>query len=316
MKFLVTGCAGFIGSHLCEYLIKKGCKVIGIDSFSDFYPRKYKEKNIEGLLNNTSFEFIEKDMLEIESEKIFAKVDGIFHLAAQPGVRTSWGKNFDFYIKDNIILTQRILETLKNFTGKRMVFASSSSVYGDSIYIPFKEDGPVSPISPYGVTKLACESLCLLYHKNFSIDVVVLRYFTVYGPRQRPDMAFHRFFHSIIEGKDIEIFGDGSQTRDFTYVDDIVRATFSAFEKRISGEIYNLGGGGNISLLDLLKIMEEVTGKKIKVSFKEREKGDAPHTWADYSKAKRDLGYTPTVKLREGLSEQWGWIKSLYGEKK
>ncbi len=316
MSSLVTGCAGFIGSHLCEYLISKGHKVIGIDSFSDFYPRKYKEKNIEGLLKNPSFNFIGKDMLELKLEELFDGVDGIFHLAAQPGVRTSWGNNFYYYIKDNIILTQRILEALKGFRGKRMVFASSSSVYGDSLFLPFKEDGPTSPISPYGVTKLACEHLCLLYHKNFSIDVVILRYFTVYGPRQRPDMAFHRFFHSIIEGKDIEIFGDGSQTRDFTYVEDIVRATFSAFEKGVSGAIYNLGGGENIPLLNLLKIMEEVTGKKIKVSFKEREKGDAPHTWADYSKTKRDLGYTPKVKLKEGLSNQWEWTKKLYGEQK
>lgn len=316
MNFLVSGCAGFIGSHLCEYLIEKGNKIIGIDSFSDFYPRKYKEKNIEGLLRNPSFEFIGRDMLELELEKIFEKVDGIFHLAAQPGVRTSWGKNFDYYIKDNIILTQRILEALKNFKGKRLVFASSSSVYGDSRSLPFKEDGPLSPISPYGVTKLACENLCLLYHKNFSIDTVILRYFTVYGPRQRPDMAFHRFFYSILQGKEIEIFGDGSQRRDFTYIDDIVHATFSAYERGISGEIYNLGGGESIPLLEVLKIMEDITKKKIKVSFKEREKGDSPHTWADYSKARKDLGYKPEFRLKEGLANQWEWIKQIYGEKK
>lgn len=316
MNFLVSGCAGFIGSHLCEYILNKGYKIIGIDSFSDFYPRSYKEKNIEGLLRNPSFEFIGKDMLELELEEILEKVDGIFHLAAQPGVRTSWGKNFDYYIKDNIVLTQRILEALKNFKGKRLVFASSSSVYGDSVHLPFKEDGPVSPISPYGVTKLACENLCLLYHKNFSIDTVILRYFTVYGPRQRPDMAFHRFFLAILKEKEVEIFGDGSQRRDFTYIDDIVHATFSAFEKGVSGEIYNLGGGESISLLDLLEIMEEVTKRKFQILFKEKEKGDAPHTWADYSKAKKDLNFTPQVRLKEGLSNQWEWIKQFYGERK
>lgn len=316
MKFIVSGCAGFIGSHLCEYLINLGHKVSGIDSFSDFYPRKYKEKNIEGLLKNPLFDFIEKDMLELELEEIFENTDAIFHLAAQPGVRTSWGKNFNYYIKDNIILTQRILEALKGLKGKRLIFASSSSVYGDSKTLPFKENGPLSPISPYGVTKLACENLCLLYHKNFGIDLVILRYFTVYGQRQRPDMAFHRFFYSILEGKEIEIFGDGNQTRDFTYVDDIVRATFSAWQRGVSGEIYNVGGGESISLLNLLKIMEKVTGEKVKVLFKEREKGDAPHTWADYSKAKKDLEYTPSVKLEEGLKKQWEWMKKIYGEKK
>jgi len=316
MRFIVSGCAGFIGSHLCEYLTNLGYKVTGIDSFSDFYPREFKEKNIEGLLKSPLFDFIEKDMLELRLEEIFEEYDAIFHLAAQPGVRTSWGKNFDYYIKDNIILTQRILEALKGLKGKRLVFASSSSVYGDSKILPFKEDGPLSPVSPYGVTKLACENLCLLYHKNFGIDVVILRYFTVYGPRQRPDMAFHRFFRSILEGKEIEIFGDGNQTRDFTYVDDIVKATFSAWQKGISGEVYNLGGGENISLLYLLRIIENVTGKKLKISFREREKGDAPHTWADYSKAKKDLEYTPSVKLELGLKNQWEWTKKIYGEKK
>ncbi len=316
MRFIVSGCAGFIGSHLSEYLTNLGYKVTGIDSFSDFYPREYKEKNIEGLIKNPLFYFIEKDMLELRLEEIFEEYDAIFHLAAQPGVRTSWGKNFDYYIKDNIILTQRILEALKRFKDKRLVFASSSSVYGDSKILPFKEDGPLSPISPYGVTKLACENLCLLYHKNFGIDVVILRYFTVYGPRQRPDMAFHRFFRSILEGKEIEIFGDGKQTRDFTYVDDIVKATFSAWQKGISGEVYNLGGGENISLMNLLKIVELITGEKLKISFREREKGDAPHTWADYSKAKKDLEYTPLVKLEVGLKNQWEWIKKIYGEKK
>jgi UDP-glucose 4-epimerase len=316
MRFIVSGCAGFIGSHLCEYLTNLGYKVTGIDSFSDFYPREFKEKNIEGLLKSPLFDFIEKDMLELRLEEIFEEYDAIFHLAAQPGVRTSWGKNFDYYIKDNIILTQRILEALKGLKGKRLVFASSSSVYGDSKMLPFKEDGPLSPVSPYGVTKLACENLCLLYHKNFGIDVVILRYFTVYGPRQRPDMAFHRFFRSILEGKEIEIFGDGNQTRDFTYVDDIVKATFSAWQKGISGEVYNLGGGENISLLNLLRIIENVTGKKLKISFREREKGDAPHTWADYSKAKKDLEYTPSVKLELGLKNQWEWTKKIYGEKK
>ncbi len=316
MNFLVTGCAGFIGSHLCEYLISKGHQVTGIDSFSDFYPKEFKEKNIQELLRNPSFKFIGKDMLELDLGEIFKEVDGIFHLAAQPGVRTSWGKNFDYYIKDNIVLTQRILEALKIFKEKRMVFASSSSVYGDSSFLPFKEDGPLSPISPYGVTKLACENLCLLYHKNFSIDTVILRYFTVYGPRQRPDMAFHRFFYSILRDEEIEIFGDGNQTRDFTYVDDIVRSTFDAFEKGASGGIYNLGGGESISLLNLLKILEEIVEKKLKLSFKEREKGDAPHTWADYSKARRDLNYEPTVKLKEGLRNQWEWIKTIYGERK
>ncbi len=316
MRFLVSGCAGFIGSHLSEYLLSLNHEVVGIDSFSDFYPKEYKKKNLINLLKKDSFTFIGKDMLTLKLEKIFENVDGIFHLAAQPGVRTSWGKNFDIYIKDNIILTQRILETLRNFKEKRLIFASSSSVYGDSPFLPFKEDGPLAPVSPYGVTKLACENLCHLYHKNFSIDLVILRYFTVYGPRQRPDMAFHRFFYSILKGEEVKIFGDGSQTRDFTYVEDVVVATYSSFEKGVSGEAYNIGGGANISLIDLLKLMEKITGEKIKTTFKDKEKGDAPHTWADHSKAKRDLGFIPRVKLEEGLYYQWEWTKQFYGERK
>ncbi|MGQ9618961.1 MAG: NAD-dependent epimerase/dehydratase family protein, partial [Candidatus Aminicenantia bacterium] len=215
-----------------------------------------------------------------------------------------------------IILTQRILETLKDFPEKRLIFASSSSVYGDSTFLPYKESSPLFPVSPYGVTKLACENLCLLYHKNFSIDVVILRYFTVYGPRQRPDMAFHRFLYSILMDKEIEIFGDGTQTRDFTFVEDIVRATFSSFEMARTGEIYNIGGGTNISLLELLEILKEITGVKTKVIFKEKEKGDAPHTWADYTKAKRNLGFSPNVKLEDGLACQWEWTKKFYGERR
>ncbi len=312
----MSGCAGFIGSHLSEYLLSLNHEVVGIDSFTDFYPKEYKKKNLINLLKKDSFTFIGKDMLFLKLEKIFENVDGIFHLAAQPGVRTSWGKNFDIYVKDNIILTQRILESLRNFKGKRLIFASSSSVYGDSPFLPFKEDGPLAPFSPYGVTKLACENLCHLYHKNFSVDLVILRYFTVYGPRQRPDMAFHRFFYSILKGEEVKIFGDGSQTRDFTYVEDVVIATFSSFEKGVSGEVYNIGGGTNISLIDLLKLMEKITGEKIKTTFKDKEKGDAPHTWADYSKAKRDLGFIPRVKLEEGLYYQWEWTKQFYGVKK
>ncbi|MCK4648265.1 NAD-dependent epimerase/dehydratase family protein, partial [bacterium] len=227
MRVLVTGVAGFIGSHLAEGLLKLDCEVKGIDSFTDYYSRKIKENNLKNLKENKNFFFQEGDLLELDLEKVLEGIDYLFHEAAQPGVRKSWGKNFEHYIRNNITVTQRLLEEAKGLHLKKVVLASSSSVYGESP-LPTKEDNVLRPISPYGVTKLASENLGYLYYKSFKVPIIILRYFTVYGPGQRPDMAFHRFIKATLNNEEITIYGDGNQTRDFTYVSDAVEATIKA----------------------------------------------------------------------------------------
>jgi len=238
MKALVTGCAGFIGSHLTERLLREGYEVIGIDCFTDYYAREIKERNTENALNQKNFKLIEEDILEMDK---FPEVDYVFHEAAQAGVRASWGKSFKIYTRNNIETTQKLLEFYKDLNIKKFVYASSSSVYGDA-ELPMKEDSLLKPVSPYGVTKLAAENLCYLYWKNYNVPTVSVRYFTVYGPRQRPDMAIHKFVKAIFNGDEITVFGDGTQTRDFTYVDDAVEATILAAESNSIGEVYNIGG--------------------------------------------------------------------------
>lgn len=312
MNCVVTGAAGFIGSHLCQRLLKEGFFVTGIDCFTDFYPRWIKEKNIQGLLQEKNFTFISDDLDSTDLRKLFKKVDCIFHLAAQAGVRTSWGQNFFWYIKNNIQVTQKLLETAKEISLKKFVYASSSSVYGLCPELPMSETSPLSPLSPYGVTKLAAEQLCSLYNKNFGIPTVSLRYFTVYGPGQRPDMAFHKFFKSLIEEKEITIYGDAQQTRDFTYVDDIVEATLSSLGKGKNGETYNIGGGNQKKLETILPLFKKITHKKIKIKWAEKQKGDVLHTQAKIEKAKHDLGYSPRTSLQEGLEREWEWVQDLY----
>lgn len=301
MNVLVTGCAGFIGSHLTDRLLAEGYRVTGIDRFSDYYPREVKEQNLSSALRHSEFTLIDEDILEIGS---FPPVDYVFHLAAQPGVRASWGKKFDLYIRDNILATQRLLENYKEHNIRKFVYSSSSSVYGNSP-LPMNENQKVQPISPYGVTKLAGEHLCYLYWKSYHVPIVSLRYFTVYGPRQRPDMGINKFVRAILNEEPIIIYGDGHQTRDYTYIDDVVEANLLAAQSAVQGETLNIGGGNHISVVDLVRVIEKVTGKSAYIRHIEEQKGDVIDTWADTEKAEKLLGWRPKVRIKEG-------IKSFY----
>lgn len=309
MKILVTGAAGFIGSHLAERLLSDGYRVRGVDSFLDYYPRAIKEHNIKSLVGSKGFEFIEGDILRLDLHKLLDGAEAVFHQAAIAGVRSSWGARFDEYVRNNISGTQLLLEACKDMPLKKFVYASSSSVYGDSDELPIKETSPVRPVSPYGVTKLSGEQLAYLYHKGYGVPVVSLRYFTVYGPRQRPDMAFHKFLKAVILDEEIDVYGTGEQTRDFTYISDAVDANIGAFTGGVNGEAYNVGGGSRIKLIDCIRTIEEISGKKARLRFGESQRGDARHTYADVSKAKSDFGYSPVVGIREGLNEHYDWLR-------
>lgn len=304
MKALVTGCAGFIGSHLTERLLNEAFEVIGIDCFTDYYPREIKERNIAQALKHRNFKLIKADILEMKG---FPEVDYVFHQAAQPGVRASWGQNFEIYTRNNVLATQRLLEFYKDNI-KKFIYASSSSVYGDA-ELPLKEETVLKPISPYGVTKLAGENLCYLYHNNYGIPVILLRYFTVYGPRQRPDMAIYKFTHAISKGEEVIVYGDGIQIRDFTYVDDIVEATLLAAESEFAEEVFNIGSGNRISVNELIRQIEEIMGKKAKLEYVERQKGDVKNTWADISKLKAMLNWESKVRVEQGLNNYIKWFK-------
>ncbi len=303
-KALVTGCAGFVGSNLADTLLERDFEVIGIDCFTDYYPKEIKEKNISKSLGHENFELIKEDILEMD---VFPEVDYVFHLAAQAGVRASWGKSFDIYTKNNIEATQRLLEFYKGTDLRRFVYASSSSVYGDA-ELPITEESRLKPVSPYGVTKLAGENLCYLYWKNYGIPSVSLRYFTVYGPRQRPDMAIHKFIKAILNKKEIPVYGDGNQTRDFTYVNDVVEANILAAESDLLGEVFNIGGGSRISVNNLIGKIETITGISANVKYLEIQKGDVRDTLADTSKARKSLGWKPLTAIDKGLEE---YIKSV-----
>jgi UDP-glucose 4-epimerase len=312
MNCLVTGAAGFIGSHLCLRLLKEGLSVVGVDSYTDYYPRWIKENNLSAIKNENHFSFIEEDINSLDLNRLLKGVDCVFHLAAQAGVRASWGSSFSEYIRNNIEATQKLLEEAKGSSLLKFVYASSSSVYGHCPELPMSETSPLLPYSPYGVTKLAAENLCYLYYKNYDVPTLSLRFFTVYGPGQRPDMAFHKFFKSISENKPLTVFGNGDQTRDFTYIDDIVDAIFSCIDLGRLGETYNLGGGNRKMLNDLFPMIEEICEKKISIKREDKQKGDVPHTLADIHKAKTDLGFDPSIPIDEGLREEWSWIKRLY----
>jgi nucleoside-diphosphate-sugar epimerase len=309
VKCLVTGVAGFIGSHLAQRLLREGYEITGIDSFVDNYPKRIKRNNLNGLLGNPKFKFIEGSIVDKDLSEIVEQVDVIYHQAAIPGVRSSWGKNFDQYTVNNINVTQILLEACKDKKIKKFIYASSSSVYGDASELPVKESSPKSPISPYGVTKLAGENLASLYFRCYGVPTVSLRYFTVYGPRQRPDMAFHRFISAILDEREIHIYGNGEQTRDFTYVDDAVEANVRAFLKGREGGIYNIAGGSRVKLIESLNIIEEISGKRAALKFLEAQRGDAMHTYADVSNAERDLGYSPEVDIKAGLRRHYDWLK-------
>ncbi|OKH11717.1 UDP-glucose 4-epimerase [Fischerella major NIES-592] len=313
-KSIVTGAAGFIGSHLVEALLKRGEEVIGIDEFNDYYDPTIKRKNIAHLQNHPRFTLVEGNIQFLDWKTLLKNVDVIYHQAAQAGVRASWGEGFRAYTERNINSTQVLLEAAKDTPSlKRLVFASTSSVYGDAETLPTHEEICPKPVSPYGITKLAAERLCGLYHKNFGVPFVSLRYFTVYGPRQRPDMAFHKFFKAVLTDEAIPIYGDGQQTRDFTFVSDAVAANLAAATVlEAVGEIFNIGGGSRVVLAEVLQTMEEIVGHPIKKNHVEKAMGDARHTAADVSKAQKVLGYQPQVSLYDGLKQEWQWIQSFY----
>ncbi len=297
MKALVTGCAGFIGSHLAEKLLEDGYEVVGIDCFASYYSRENKEENIAGILKHKSFELVEADILAV---KDFPRVDCVFHEAAQPGVRGSWGDKFEIYVRNNIMATQKLLEFYKGEKLRKFIYASSSSIYGDA-ELPLKESAAPKPISPYGVTKLAGENLCYLYYKSYGMPVISLRYFTVYGPRQRPDMAIHKMASAILNGEEFAIFGDGNQTRDFTYIDDVTEANLLAARGEIQGRAFNIGGGSRISVNDLIKLISKLLNKEAKITYVQEQKGDVRHTLAHIELAEKELGWQPQVEITDGL---------------
>ncbi|MFW9835763.1 MAG: NAD-dependent epimerase/dehydratase family protein, partial [Candidatus Thorarchaeota archaeon] len=298
--------------HLSRRLLKEGFSVIGVDSFTDYYPRWIKLNNLSPIQSESNFSFIEEDINSLDLHRLLQRIDYVFHMAAQAGVRASWGQSFSEYLRNNVEATQRLLEVSKDLPLKKFIYASSSSVYGFCPELPMRESSPLLPYSPYGVTKLAAENLCNLYFKNYGVPALSLRFFTVYGPGQRPDMAFHKFFRSTAKNKPITVFGTGEQTRDFTYIDDIVEAIFVCTFKGRTGETYNLGGGERKMLKDLFPLFEKICGKKISINWEEKQKGDVLHTLADIHKAKTDLGFDPKTPIDEGLSEEWRWIKALY----
>lgn len=312
----ITGVAGFIGSHLAESLLTQGERVIGIDNFNDYYEPKIKRANAALLAKFSTFELMEADIQEVDWLTLLPKVDYIYHQAAQAGVRASWGQSFRNYTERNINATQVILEAAKETNSlKRFVYASTSSVYGNAETFPTPETISPQPVSPYGITKLAAERMCWLYHQNFGVPVTALRYFTVYGPRQRPDMAFNKFLKAAIANRPIDIYGDGQQTRDFTFVSDIVSSNLSAATiPDAVGEVFNIGGGSRVVLEEVLSKIETIIGKPIKRNYVSRARGDARHTSADITKAKKILGYNPQVSLSEGLTYEWQWIQQYSKE--
>ena len=309
MKAVVTGAAGFIGSHLTESLLADGHDVVGIDAFVDYYPREAKERNLARARGDRRFRMVEGSVLAMELAPVLEGAAQLFHLAAQAGVRASWGQDFSVYTDNNVLATQRLLEAAVAAHVPRVVYASSSSVYGDAAALPLREDAACRPVSPYGVTKLAAEHLANLYHSNMGVPVVSLRYFTVYGPRQRPDMAFHRFLKAARDSSPIRLFGDGGQTRDFTYIDDIVAATRAAADSGRPGGVYNVGGGERVAMSDVIARIERVTGRRLQVQREGAQKGDMRDTFADTSAAARDLGFRSTVALDEGLGREWELIR-------
>jgi UDP-glucose 4-epimerase len=311
MKAIVTGAAGFIGSHLVERLLQEGHEVVGVDAFVDYYPRVLKERNLEGPRAQPRFRLVEGALQDLDLPALLEGASWVFHLAAQAGVRASWGRDFSIYTDNNVLATQRLLEAALVAGVQRLVYASSSSVYGDAPSLPLREDGACHPVSPYGVTKLAAEHLVRLYERNHGLSTVSLRYFTVYGPRQRPDMAFHRFLKAARDGTPIHVFGDGLQTRDFTFVADAVAATRAAADHGRSGAVYNVGGGERVTLNHVLQMIEDVTGRRLEVVREETQKGDMRDTAADTTAARSDLGFGSTCSLAEGLAREWAWIREL-----
>jgi UDP-glucose 4-epimerase len=310
MKALVTGAAGFIGSHLAGLLLDRGAEVTGLDCFTDYYARSIKEANLADNRGRGRFRFVEARIQDADLPALLDGVTHVFHLAAQAGVRKSWGRDFRTYTENNVEASQQLLECCVGLPLERFVYASSSSIYGDNTAIPMREDARPQPVSPYGVTKLAAEQLCYLYHVNHGVPATSLRYFTVYGPRQRPDMGFHRFIRAAIAGDAISLFGDGEQTRDFTFVADAVAATAAAGTRGVPGRAYNIGGGSRVSINEVLEMIGRVAGAPLTVRREPAQKGDMRDTFADTSLAKADLGFAPAVTLEEGIEAEYRWLST------
>jgi nucleoside-diphosphate-sugar epimerase len=313
MKALVTGCAGFIGSHLTESLLSDGHQVVGVDCFNDNYGRERKLRNLEVAREWDAFDFVPIDLSRGQLRDVVADCDVVFHLAAEPGVRPSWGRRFENYVLNNLIATQHLMEASSESPERPFVYASSSSIYGQAETFPTPETAYPRPHSPYGVTKLSAEQLSLAYHANYDVNVVALRYFSVYGPRQRPDMAFDRFCRAALDGSPIDVYGDGLQTRDFTFVADVVSATRSAAETPSAiGNAYNIGGGSRISLRRALELLEEMAGRNLDVRYDQVQAGDVRDTGADTTRAQADLDFHPGHEFADGLSAQFDWVRSQH----
>ena len=307
---LVTGAAGFIGSHLVDRLLAEGVEVIGVDAFTDAYDPALKRANLAGAGRHPRFRLLELDLCVADLAAL-PEVDVVYHQAAQAGVRPSWGAEFRAYLERNVLATQRLLERYRDVRLERFVYASSSSVYGDAERWPTPESALPRPVSPYGVTKLAGEHLTLLHARRSGMPAVALRYFTVYGPRQRPDMAFHRFCRALIRGEEITIYGDGRQRRDFTYVADAVEACWRAWAKPAAG-VYNVGGGSEVELIEAIRILERALGAAARLRHEPAPPGDPRRTRADATRLEADLGFVPRVTVAEGLPREAEWARTLY----
>jgi UDP-glucose 4-epimerase len=308
-RVLVTGAAGFIGSQLVDRLLAEGREVVGIDCLTDYYDPRRKRHNLAGALESAAFRFVEEDLLDADLDALLEGCGLVFHEAAQAGVRSSWGREFDVYLRCNLAATQRLLEALKRRPDCKLVYASSSSVYGAVRELPMSEDSLPRPFSPYGVTKLSAEQLVDLYRQNYGLAAVALRYFTVYGPRQRPDMAFTRFIAAAEAGEALRVYGDGSQSRDFTFIDDIVEANLRAAAYAGEEFVFNAGGGSRVVLAEALEILAEALGRELDIVYEPAQRGDVPSTLARTVRIERELGFKPRIPLREGLARQVAWYR-------
>jgi UDP-glucose 4-epimerase len=307
-RALVTGCAGFLGSTLSEALLERGSSVVGVDCFTDYYPRELKEANLRRLRDHSGFMLLELDLSRDPLAGVLDGCDCVFHLAAQAGVRGSFGATFETYVQNNVLATQRLLEQATGSSLASFVYASSSSVYGNAETYPTDESSPRRPVSPYGMTKVATEELAGVYHRSFGTPVVGLRYFTAYGPRQRPDMAFTRMIRNTVSGEPITIYGDGRQVRDFTFVEDVVAGTILAAERGRPGAVYNIGGGKPVELRDAVALIEELVGQPVLIDRRPAQVGDARRTGCDPTLASRELGYRANTELADGLAAQLEWV--------
>jgi nucleoside-diphosphate-sugar epimerase len=314
MRALITGCAGFIGSHLSERLLGEGWEVLGVDCFNENYGRRAKLENLREAQEWDAFEFVPIDLSRGDLADLVVDCDVVLHLAAEPGVRPSWGERFGAYLRNNVIATQHLLDALiESSPSTRLVYTSSSSIYGTGTPLPAEESARPAPFSPYGVTKLAAEHLCQAYHENHGLPVVTLRYFSVYGPRQRPDMAFHRFCRAALLRDPIHVYGDGMQSRDFTYVSDVVEATTVATVRGgIEGGIFNIGAGAQVTVRDALALIERFAGYGLEISFEGPQPGDVRHTAAETAAAASRLGFLPQQSFEEGLRTEFEWLAARH----